>query len=197
MRIYLVSNSPPRSSGAARFMPAVAVVALLKAVSAAPAGAQTPEITRSADCLPRASRVQDSCDPKQVVVRSEREVEFSIEVPPPARVQCVATIEIAYTQRDDQVGVEGVIANNVCGASSGEYKLMVSVRSEDRGLQLLEFIESWERQDDEAVKIAAAFPIGENVDLVRVRTTQVRCTCADAPDESNAAVAEDGIVPSR
>ena len=125
--------------------------------------------------------MRESCDPKQVVVRTEAEVEFQLELPPMKVVQCAATIEVAYTQRDSTVGVEGTIAHNVCGASSGDYKLVVSVRNENRELQALEFFESWQRQDDQPVKFSGAYPIGENVELVRVRTVQVRCTCADVP----------------
>jgi hypothetical protein len=128
--------------------------------------------------LPRASRVSETCDPKRVVIRSEKEIEFSIAVPPLESAECVATIEIAYTQRDTTVGVEGTLANNVCAASSGDYKLVVSVRSEEAGLQVLEFFENWQREDDQPVKLSGTYPIGENVDLLRVRPAQVRCTCA-------------------
>jgi hypothetical protein len=168
---------------AARRIHAVCVVACLLAVAGPPATAQDSpsQPVRSADCLPRASRVKESCDPKQVVVRIEREVEFSLDAPPSKDVQCVATMEIAYTQRDTSVAVEGTIANNVCAASSGDYKLVVSVRSANDVLQRLEFFESWQRQDEQPVKFAAAYPIGEDVDLVRVRPVQLRCTCAGVP----------------
>jgi hypothetical protein len=125
--------------------------------------------------------VRESCDPKQVVARSESEVEFSLELPPMKGVQCAATIEVAYTQRDSTVGVEGMIENTVCVASSGDYKLVVSVRDENRELRTLEFLESWQRQDDQPVKFSAAYPIGEDIDLVRVQSVQLRCTCADVP----------------
>lgn len=138
---------------------------------------------RSPGCLPRATRAKPSCDPKQVVVRAESELEVSLELPPMKIVQCAATIELAYTQRDSTVGVKGTIAHNVCGASSGDYKVVVSVRNENREPQTLEFFESWQRQDDQPVKFSATYPIGENVDLVRVRPVQLRCTCADAASE--------------
>lgn len=157
-------------------------VAALTAVAAQPAAAQDSprQATRSAECSPRASRVKESCDPAQVVVRHESDVTFSIDVAPPKDVQCVATIEISYTQRDTAAAVEGTVANNVCAASSGDYKLIVSVRGDD-GLKTLEFVESWQRRDAEPVKFSATYPIGENVDLVRVRPTQSRCTCAEGP----------------
>jgi hypothetical protein len=166
---------------------AVRVVAFLIAVAAPLATAQNPlsnekSITHSPDCLPRATRMRESCDAKQVVVRlSEQEIDASVEFPGLKGVQCAATIEVAYTQRDINVGVEGTIAHNTCAASSGDYKVVVSVRDQDRELQTLEFFESWLRQDDQPVKFSGVYPIGENVDVVRVRTVQLRCTCADVP----------------
>jgi hypothetical protein len=161
----------------------VRLVVLLVALAAPLATAQNPlsqgAATQSPGCLPRATRTRPSCDPKQVVVRTEREVEFSLEAPPTKIVQCAATIEVAYTQRNSTVGVEGTIAHNLCGASSGDYKLVVSIRKENRELQTLEFFESWQRQDENVVKFSAAYPIGENVDLVRMRAVQLRCACAD------------------
>ena len=182
----MLSNERPKLSRTPGRINAVRVVAFLIAVAAPLATAQNPlsnerSPQRSPGCLPRATRTGPSCDPKQVVVRTETEVEFSLELPPMKIVQCAATIEVAYTQRDSTVGVEGTIAHNVCGASSGDYKLVVSVRNENSELQTLEFLESWQRQDDQPVKFSAAYPIGENVDLVRVRSVQLRCTCADVP----------------
>lgn len=164
---------------------AVLVSAFLIAVAAPSATAQNPLANngaqRSPGCLPRATRTRESCDPKQVVVRADKEVEFPLELEPLKLVQCAVVIDIAYTQRDTAVGVEGTIANSVCGASSGDYKLVVSIRNETSGLQRLEFFESWTRQDDQPVKFSGTYAIGENVDVVRVRPVQLRCACADAP----------------
>jgi hypothetical protein len=182
----MLSNGRPKLSRISARINAVRVVAFLIAVAAPLAAAQNPlsnerSIHRSPGCLPRATRTRESCDPKEVVVRIEKELGVSLELPPMKVVQCAATIEVAFTQRDSAVGVEGTIANNVCGASSGDYKLVVRVRNESLELQTLEFFESWQRQDDQPVKFSAAYPIGENVDLVRVRPVQLRCTCADVP----------------
>lgn len=165
---------------------AVRVGAFLIAVAASLTSAQNPlsnekSPTRSPDCLPRATRTGPSCDPKQMLIRIEKELEVPLELPSMTGVQCAATIEVAYTQRDTMVGVEGTIAHNVCAASSGDYKLVVTVRNENRELLTLEFFESWQRQDDQPVKFSGLYPIGENVDLVRVRSVQSRCTCGDVP----------------
>ena len=114
---------------------AVRVVAFLIAVAASLAAAQNPlsnerSPQRSPGCLPRATRAKPSCDPKQVVVRlPEHEIDASVELPALKGVQCAATIEVAYTQRDSTVGVEGTIAHDACAASSGDYKVVVSVRA--------------------------------------------------------------------
>ena len=181
-----MSNERPKLSRATGLINAVRIVAFLIAGAAPLATAQNPlsnekSAHRSPDCLPRATRVGPSCDPKQVVIRVEKDLEVPLELPPMKIRQCAATTEIAYTQRDSTVGVEGTIAHNVCGPSSGDYKLVVSVRNENGELQRLEFFESWQRHDDQPVKFSASYPIGENVDLVRVRTVQLRCTCADVP----------------
>ena len=182
----MLSSEQPKPSRTKGRVNAVRVVAFLIAVAAPLATAQNPlsnekSSTRSPGCLPRATRTGPSCDPKQVVVGTEKEVEFSLELPTMKIVQCAATIEVAYTQRDSTVGVEGTIAHNACGASSGDYKVVVSVRNENLELHTLEFFESWQRPDDQPMKFSGAYPIGENVDVVRVRTVQLRCTCADVP----------------
>jgi hypothetical protein len=161
--------------------------ALLIAISTPLATAQNPINPRGAErspgCLPSGSRTKPSCDPTQTVVHSETEVTFSLELPPAKSAQCQAAIDYTYTQRDTTVSVEGTIENKDCGASGGDYSLVVSVRDENRELKTLEFFESWRRQDDQPVKFAGTYPIGENVDLVRVRTVRLQCTCADAPEE--------------
>ena len=116
-----------------------------------------------------------------MVIRTEKEIQFPLELSPMKIVQCAVTIEVAYTQRDTSVGVEGTVANGVCGASSGDYKLVVILRNENGEMQTLEFIESWQREDNQPLKFSGAYPIGENVEVVRVRPVQLRCSCADVP----------------
>ena len=62
-------------------------------------------------------------------------------------------------------------------------RLTVSVRDENRELKTLEFVEAWQRKDDQPVKFNVSYPIGDNVDLVSVRARQLRCTCDDLPEE--------------
>lgn len=108
-------------------------------------------------------------------------VTSTFEVPQSA--YCAATYAVEYTQKDTKVGVAGVIENKDCAASSGEYKLLVRVRNETGDVKTLDFLESWQRYNDEPVKFGGDYAIGNNVDLVNVRVVQVSCTCADAPAE--------------
>ena len=163
----------------------VCVLLWIVAVSAPSATAQNPLAPRSAErspgCLPRATRAKPSCDPVEVVVSVEKEVTFALDLPPAKLVQCAAAIEVTYTQRDTMASVEGTVENKECGPSSGDFKLVVSIRNDDQELTRVEFVESWQREDDQPVRFTGTYPIGENVDLVRVRPVHLRCTCADTP----------------
>lgn len=48
-----------------------------------------------------------------VVRLPEHEIDASVEFPGLKGVQCAATIEVTYTQRESNVDVEGTIAHNV------------------------------------------------------------------------------------
>ncbi len=183
-----IGNGQPNTSKVTRRIGAFCLLALLLIAAVAPlATAQNPISPRGAErspgCLPSASRAKESCDPNQVVVRSEKEVTFSVELPPVKTAQCATTIEVAYIQRGTTVSIEGTIDNKDCGTSSGDYNLVVSVRDENRELKTIEFLESWKRQNDEPVTFTGTYPIGENVDLVRVRPVQLHCTCAETSEE--------------
>jgi hypothetical protein len=149
------------------------------------AGAQSSDLGagRSAACIPRASRAAPSCDPTTVTAETEKEVTFSLDLPPVKTLQCATTVEVEYTQRDTSVSVQGSLDHQDCAASSGEYRLTVSVRDASGELKRLEFAEPWQRSDDQPVAFKAEYPIGENVDLVSVRARQLRCTCAAAAAE--------------
>jgi hypothetical protein len=123
-----------------------------------------------------------SCE-RQVELRAETSITVAATLKTPQNAYCAATYALEYTQKDTKVGVAGVIENEDCAASSGEYKLLVRVRDEGSEVKTLEFLGSWQREDEEPVEFGADYPIGNNMDLVNVRIVQVRCTCADAPTE--------------
>lgn len=162
-------------------VPAVLVLAGIASQGAAQSS--TPGGGRSAACIPRASRAVPSCDSTTTSSETEKELKFSLELPAAKLLQCATTVEVEYTQRDTSVSVEGTLDHKDCAASTGEYRLTVSVRDTSGELKRLEFVESWRRADDQPVAFKAEYPIGENVDLVSVRARQLRCTCADAAAE--------------
>jgi len=159
--------------------PGLALALLLFGV-AARCAAQTPD----PDCVSTGSRARPACEPTTVVVTTETEVKFTIDLPPPKTAQCAASIEIEYTQRDTLVSVEGTIHHTDCAASHGEHRLTVNLRDQNRELKTLEFVDSWQRDDDQPVKFSVTKPIGDNVDLVSVKARSQLCTCEDPAQES-------------
>ncbi|HZL95019.1 MAG TPA: hypothetical protein VFB99_15295 [Vicinamibacterales bacterium] len=113
----------------------------------------------------------------RVVVQTAIPIE--VELPAQTTAQCDATLALEYTQRDTLVRVEGSIENGTCAASSGDYTIAVSFRDETGELKTLEFRETWQRSDDRPVEFSTDYKIGENVDLVGVRSRRLRCECAD------------------
>jgi hypothetical protein len=159
-----------------------ALISFLMTPAAVAQGAD-PDAGRSADCLPSASRTQESCEPTTTVVGTESEISFSLELPPLKTAACAAIIEIAYTQKDTVASVDGTVHNTDCAVTSGEYKVLVVTRSEDSKVTTQEFLESWQHNDAQPIEFNSDYPIDANVDLIRVRAQATRCTCeaADAP----------------
>jgi hypothetical protein len=153
------------------------------------AAAQDPRSPDSAvatpDCISTGSRARRACEPqpKSVVAHVETELSVTLELPPPRSASCQATIAVDYSQRNTVASVEGTIGNPDCAASDGDYSIAINIKDENGERKTLEFAESWRRDDDQPVKFSAAYPIGENVDLVNVRPKVLRCTCAAAPAE--------------
>ena len=129
-------------------------------------------------CPPSATRT-GSCDLEQqeTVIRTEKEISVHIDVPLPETRSCQATISIEYIQRNTIASVTGEIEHPECAASSGDYVIAVSTRDESGELKTTEYTQSWQRNDDQTVQLAADYLIGENVDLVRVRASRLRCSC--------------------
>ncbi|HZF30578.1 MAG TPA: hypothetical protein VE907_15790, partial [Gammaproteobacteria bacterium] len=77
--------------------------------------------------------------------------------------------------------LEGTIENRTCAASTGEYSVGLRVRDAGGEIKTLEFRETWRRADDQPLTIKSDYPIGENVDLVSVRTRSLHCECTEQP----------------
>jgi hypothetical protein len=126
------------------------------------------------------------CEREPEIVREDHQIEFLLNLPALPGVQCEATAETTYSQRNTVARVESTIEIPECTVASGEMTLSVRVRDESGEIKPLEFEASWQRSDDQDVHLTADYPIGENVELMSVRVRRLRCTCADAASEASA-----------
>ncbi len=91
---------------------------------------------------------------------------------------CSVTASLDYFQRGAEAEVETTIENDDCGASRGSYVIEAAIRADGaQGPEKLTFPETWERNDDQAVIITKRYPIGNDVDLLRVKIRKLKCTC--------------------
>lgn len=134
--------------------------------------------------LSSTSRTRAACGEEgQTVLRVEREVTTFNETVELKSRQCATEISVEYFQRDTIARVNGLIENESCAASNGEYIVAVRIKDEDGELQTFEFRESWQRDDDQAVDFTADYAIGENVELIWLRSRSLRCTCSEPVEE--------------
>lgn len=108
--------------------------------------------------------------------------EIEVETPPlriarPQSGACHAEMSLEYLQWDTAARVRSKIENADCAASRGQYVLEVTVRDSKGELKTLRIRESWSRNDDQPVVSMKDYPIGENVDLVSVRSRRLQCSC--------------------
>ena len=94
---------------------------------------------------------------------------------------CEANLSLEYWQKGDQAEVDMVLNNTECPASSGEFTIQVRYRAEDGELVTDEYPERWSRDDDQPLEMSRLYSIGDNVDLVRVRSRRLSCTCTAPP----------------
>ena len=91
---------------------------------------------------------------------------------------CMANLEIEYYQKDSTAHVETVLNNDNCAASAGTY--VIQVRYEDAAgeHQSKDFEEFWERDDAEPIVVTKDYFVGHDIDVLRVRSRKLSCTCA-------------------
>ena len=91
-----------------------------------------------------------------------------------------------YFQTNTVAVVKSTLSNPDCGASSGEYTLLVRFSDANNEAQSLEYAETWQRADDQDIESRKEYFIGDNVDLVTVRSRKLRCICDNAGEEGEA-----------
>lgn len=98
---------------------------------------------------------------------------------------CQATASLDYFQRGVEAQVETSIDTQDCGAAKGNYVVKLTVRADgEQEAKVLDFEETWERSDDTPVESMRRYPIGDDVDLLRVKTRKLSCTCTDIGEVS-------------
>lgn len=99
--------------------------------------------------------------------------------------KCASQLEIEYLQRGENARVNASLNNADCAASSGEYTIQVQIRDADNQSRKLEFPETWSRDDDATITSTSDYFIGDNVDLVRVKSRNLKCRCTEAVSEDS------------
>ena len=153
------------------------LVSLSASLFALAASAQDPREPDTCHSLSSASRTRASqCGEEEPTAEPvEKELTLTFDRPVLESAQCKATMNIEYLQIDTIARVTGVIGNEDCAASSGEYTIQARIRNESGETRKLDFTETWQRDDDQPVKVSAEYPIGENVELLRLRSSGLRC----------------------
>jgi hypothetical protein len=111
----------------------------------------------------------------------EKQVEHEYKIKLESRKQkvkaCNAELSISYQQYDTQAKVETNIENEDCAASGGKYTVDILVSDAGGQTHEIEHDETWSRDDNKPYASQKIYDIGKNVDLIRVRTTGLSCTC--------------------
>lgn len=114
-----------------------------------------------------------------IVVRAELPGQpIVVEMPAVVINDCEAIIKFEYTQRASIARVQGQIENTTCAASAGSF--VVSLRTSNDAFEqaTVDHQETWQRTDDQPVTFSRDYEIGDDVDLIRVRTSKSMCKCA-------------------
>ena len=128
------------------------------------------------------NRARGQLEPTTTLV-TEQALKIPIEARALSNAQCAATTTTEYLQRNTIARVNSILKIEDCAAASGAFTVAVRVRDESGEDKSLEFDETWQRSDDQDVKFAADYPIGENTELISVRVRRLSCTCADPAQE--------------
>jgi hypothetical protein len=150
---------------------------LLGAAPPAWAQPETPDTQRTA--------VEEDGTAVKITHTLDTRITLTTQFPP--SLKCQASMALSYAQRNTVADVDGTIENDDCAASSGDYTIAVSTRDDSGEVKVTEFSATWERSDDQPIEFEAAYPIDENVDLVRVRSRRISCVCAEPPQAQPAA----------
>lgn len=126
-----------------------------------------------------------AASPQEEESKKHHEIRYkmTLSITPPAEQRCKASLELTFIQKNTVAVVDSTLSNGDCGASSGAYTILVRYRDESNELQSLEYPVTWQRDDDQAVETHNEYFIGDNVDLVTVRSRKLQCICGNSGDD--------------
>lgn len=96
---------------------------------------------------------------------------------------CKANLHIEYFQKGTDAHVKTMLSNEECGASSGDYTIRIRYKDAQGELGLVEYEEAWTRDDDVTVTNEKEYFVGDDIDLVRVNTRRLSCSCTEAQSQ--------------
>jgi len=114
-------------------------------------------------------RAQDQAD------GADKPIQMKMDYQPNA---CSAHLGVEYFQRGNQAHVKTELTNDDCAASAGTYTVRVRFKGEDGEIKSVDHPETWSRTDALPIEREKDYLIGDNVDLINVRTRNLKCECA-------------------
>ena len=131
-----------------------------------------------AACLVGASIAQaNKGDDEPIVNETEIKTVIEVEIDIGSNA-CMANLEVEYYQKDSTAHVETVLNNDNCAASAGTYVIQVRYKDAAGEHQTMDFEETWERSDAEPIVVEKDYFVAHNIDILRVRSRKLNCTCA-------------------
>jgi len=106
---------------------------------------------------------------------SDKPIQMKMEYQPNA---CKAQLAVEYFQRGDKAHVKTELTNEDCAASAGSYTIRVRIRGADGEIKSTDHPETWKRSDESSVATEKDYFIGDDVDLINVRSRNLKCECA-------------------
>jgi hypothetical protein len=92
---------------------------------------------------------------------------------------CKADLRLEYFQKGANAHVKSTLSNEGCGASSGDYTVRVQYKDSEGESQLVEFEETWMRSGDADVVSEKDYLVGDDMDIVRVKSKKLSCRCEE------------------
>ncbi len=100
---------------------------------------------------------------------------------------CVLSASVEYTQRGPEADVSMTIAVQSCTVATGSHVIEATIHADGAdGPEKLAFPETWSRDRDGPLVIERRYPIGDDVDLLRIRIRKLKCTCGEAGVDDSA-----------